>query len=190
MRKAILFISAVLLIANSFLGQKVKAGQECFPEKNNELLVYDVAQLLSNSERIQLENKLDEFARATSNQIAVIIVPDLCGMEKAQFAIELGEKWGIGQKKDDNGIVVLIKPKTPSEKGKVFIAVGRGLEGAIPDAKAFLIVENEMKPRFIEGKMYEGIDAATNVIMQLAKGEYNFTSYENDSKKGGGKTNW
>ncbi|MFM9985674.1 MAG: TPM domain-containing protein, partial [Flavobacteriales bacterium] len=111
-------------------------------------------------------------------------------MEKAQFAIELGEKWGIGQKKEDNGIVILVKPKTPTEKGKVFIAVGRGLEGAIPDAKAFLIVDNEILPRFREGKMYEGIDVATNVIMQLAKGEYTIASYENDSKKGGGKTNW
>ena len=114
MKRIALIIAAVVLLACSFSGQKVKAGQECFPQKNNELLVYDVAQLLTNGERAQLERKLDDFARTTSNQVAVIIVPDLCGMEKAQFAIELGEEWGLGQKKEDNGIVFLLKNKPPT----------------------------------------------------------------------------
>lgn len=190
MRKWCISVLSVWFAISAVLGQKVKAGQECFPVKNDELLVYDVAKILTNQERSQLELKLDDFARTTSNQIAVIIVPDLCGMEKAQFAIELGEQWGLGQKKEDNGIVILVKPKTTSEKGKVFIAVGRGLEGAIPDAKAFLIVDNEILPRFREGRMYEGLDVATNVIMQLAKGEYNIATYENDKKKGSGGGSW
>lgn len=189
------FKLVIILLALNFpliaiRAQKVKAGQECFPKKNEEKLVYDEAALLSRFEVNQLDQKLIEFEKATSNQIAVIIVPDLCGMEKAQFAIELGEMWGIGQKKEDNGVVMLIKPKTASEKGKVFIAVGRGLEGAIPDARAFLIVDNEVLPRFREGKMFEGIDVATNILMELAKGEYSFEQYENEKEEGAKGGGW
>ena len=110
-------------------------GQECFPQKQNKL-VYDEANVLSPEEESDLEKRLVAFADSTSNQITLVIVADLCGMDKYQFAIELGESWGVGQSKEDNGVVFLVKPKTPDSKGEIFIAVGRGLEGAIPDITA------------------------------------------------------
>ncbi len=177
MKKFLLFLLVCWLQLSMSFAQDIKAGQECFPKKNDELLVYDEAQLLTPAQRTQLESKLDQFALSTSNQIVIVIVPDLCGMDKSQFAIELGEAWGVGHAKEDNGVVMLIKPKTPESKGQVFLAIGRGLEGAIPDAKTFLIVDNEMLPRFKNKDMYGGIDAATNVIISLAKGEYNIDAY-------------
>ncbi len=177
MKQLLLLILSVCSIFLFAKAQNDKVGQECFPSKNNERLLYDVANLLSSTEQIALENKLDQFAASTSNQIAVVIVSDLCGMDKAQFTIELGEAWGLGQGKSDNGLLMLIKPKTGTEKGKYFIAVGRGLEGAIPDAKLYLIEENEMVPRFRQNDMYGGINAGLDVLMSLAKGEYNIDSY-------------
>ena len=164
------------------------AGQECFPKKENKL-VYDVANLLNDGDESMLESMLVSFADSTSNQITVVIVPDLCGMDKAQFAIELGESWGVGQAKEDNGIVMLVKPKTPESKGEIFIAVGRGLEGAIPDITAKQIIDNECIPSFKKEAYYDGIYAGATVLMQLARGEYDSDAYASKhtkrKKKGG-----
>lgn len=170
-----LLTSLLALIITTMLGQKV--GQECFPEKKTDKMVYDDASILSQQEWQMLEKKLEEFVIRTSNEISVVIVPDLCGMEKAQFATELGELWGIGQAKEDNGILVLVKPKTIDSRGEVFIAVGRGLEGIIPDATVFMIVTNEMIPSFQQQDMAGGINKAVDILMALAQGEYDSTDY-------------
>lgn len=161
------------------------AGQECFPKKNPDKLVYDEANVLSSQFISQLEGDLQNFALSTSNEIYVVVVPDLCGMDKAQFAIELGELWGAGQEKEDNGIIVLVKPRTDQEKGKTFIAIGRGLEGAIPDAEAFLIIENEMLPEFKMNNYEQGLANATAVLKSLAQGEYNIEAYKSKHQKKG-----
>lgn len=136
-------------------------------------------QVLTPDQSDALEAKLDDFANSTSNQIAVVIIDSLYGNEPADFATELGQEWQIGQKKFDNGVVILIKPTVPR---KIFIAPGYGLEGAIPDATCEMIVQNEMIPEFKQGNYYTGIDKAVDVIMGLAKGEYNSSEY---AKKNG-----
>lgn len=166
-----------LSITNVF-SQKV--GQECFPNKSN-TLVYDVAGVLRQSEGQRLAEELKLFHDSTSNQIAVVIVPDLCGMEKAQFAIELGEYWGVGHKKEDNGIIILIQPKTSHNKGQVFIATGRGLESVIPDATCKIIVDREMIPHFKEGRYLEGIQAAAEILKSLARKEYSSDEYKSQA---------
>jgi uncharacterized protein len=182
-----LIILFTLLFASANITAQL-AGQECFPKKESKL-VYDVADLLTSKEEAIVEKTLVAFADSTSNQITVVIVPDLCGMEKAQFAIELGESWGVGQAKEDNGIVFLVKPKTVDSKGEIFIAVGRGLEGAIPDITTKQIIDNECIPQFKHNKYFEGISAGTMVLMQLARGEYNSDAYASKhlkrKKKGG-----
>ena len=178
----------VLWLLLGTMGQAQLAGQECFPKKENKL-VYDVANALNEGEESTLESLLVSFADSTSNQITVVIVPDLCGMDKAQFAIELGELWGVGQKKEDNGIVMLVKPKTPESKGEIFIAVGRGLEGAIPDITTKQIIDNECIPAFKNQGYYDGIYAGATVLMQLARGEFDSDAYASKhakrKKKGG-----
>jgi uncharacterized protein len=176
----IFFLTIGLL--QTAIAQELKAGQECFPEKKN-TLVYDVANVISASEEVALNEVLIAFADSSSNQIAVVIVPDLCGMEKAQFAIELGENWGVGQRKEDNGIILLIKPKTPESEGQIFIAVGRGLEGAIPDITTKQIIENEIIPGIKQNGYFAGVEAGCSTLMALAAGEYNSDEYSNKHKK-------
>lgn len=173
------FIASLFLIVLWFVpihSQSQLAGQECFPEKKLKL-VYDGSNLLTSTQLSMLEMDLVAFDDSTSNQIAVVIVPDLCGMEKAQFAIELGELWGVGHAKEDNGIVVLIKPKTSESKGEAFIAIGRGLEGAIPDATTKMIIDKEMIPLFKENNYYAGITNGLSVLKELARGEYSSSEY-------------
>jgi uncharacterized protein len=143
-------------------------------------LVNDFAGLLSPGEAQQLETSLESFARETSNQIALVIVEDLDGLDKASYAFELGEKWGVGQKGFDNGIVFLIKPKIGNQKGDVFIAVGYGLEGAIPDITAKRIVDNEVIPYFRNEQYLEGIQAGLAVLSNLARGEFSAADYNTE----------
>jgi len=130
---------------------------------------------LTTDETNQLENKLEQFSNETSNQIAIVIVDSTNGYEPAEYATELGHQWGIGQKKSDNGIVILVKLSPPR---KVFIAVGYGLEGAIPDGTTEEIVQNEILPEFKKGSYYLGLNKAVDVIMGFAKGEYNSSNYD------------
>jgi uncharacterized protein len=146
------------------------------PEKPNPPKLYvnlskEFPNFLSKDEADRIEEKLEQFSRETSNQIAVVVVDDFGGYTAAEFATLLGEKWGVGKKGKDNGIVVLIKPTGKQGERELFIAVGLGLEGAIPDLATKKIRENIMQPLFAEGRFYEGLDKGLDALMQLAKGE-------------------
>ncbi len=146
-------------------------------------LVNDLANVFTAEQVSTMETKLVEFSNSTTTQITVVTVNSLDGYDKAEYAFELGEKWGVGDAKFDNGIVVLFKPKTPDASGQIFIATGYGLEGVIPDAIAKRIVENEMIPLFKENKIYEGIDKGLNVLMDLSLGEYTAKEYKRKTQR-------
>lgn len=124
-----------------------------------------------------IESVLRAFNDTTSNQITVVTVSDLGGYEPSMFAYEIGERWGVGNKKYDNGVVLLIKPKTSSSAGQAFIAPGYGLEPVLTDAVCKRIVEEEMIPHFREGDYAGGVEAALQVIMPLAAGEISTEEY-------------
>lgn len=149
-------------------------GQTLLPRPEPPRLVNDYAGILSPEQVQALENKLVAFNDSTSNQIAVVIVDDLQGYDRSDFAYRVARDWGIGQGDFNNGLLVLVKPKTASSSGQVFIATGYGLEGAIPDLACADIIDNEIIPRFRENDYYGGIDAGTNVLMALASGEYSY----------------
>lgn len=146
--------------------------------------VNDYASVFSSGQRSNLEKALVKFSNETSNRIVIVTVDDLGGMDPSSFAFELGEKWGVGNAEFDNGIVILIKPKTLMSKGGVFIAVGYGLEGVISDLVANQIVQREMIPRFKQDAYYEAVVAALNVIMPLVKGEISQEEYSDKGNSG------
>ena len=134
-------------------------------------LVNDLAQVFTSEQVSRLENTLVAFDDSTSNQIAVVTVKDLEGYDASEYAVRIGLDWGVGSEQFNNGIVLLVKPKTFDSAGQVFIAVGYGLEGAIPDAYAKRIIENELIPHFRNNDYYAGVEAACDVLMKLASGE-------------------
>jgi uncharacterized protein len=149
-------------------------------------LVNDFTGMLTASEINMLEQKLVSFNDSTSTQIAIIVVPSLDGYDKSDYAQRLAEKWGIGQKGLNNGVIILIKPKTGDSKGEVFIAQGYGLEGAIPDLTCSEIVDYEILPAFRTSDYFGGLDKATNTLMSLARGEFSAEQYGKSVKKSGG----
>lgn len=178
------YIKSLLLFAILLLLTTPGFTQGSIPERPDPPhLVNDYASILSPDQLQSLESQLVAFNDSTSVQIAVVIVPTLNGYDKSDYAQQLGQKWGVGGSKFDNGFVVLIKPKSASENGEAFIATGYGVEQFVPDATAYDIVTNEMIPLFKRNDYYGGINAATNVLMSLVKGEYKAESY-GKSKKG------
>jgi len=179
MRK-LLFLVLILIGAGS-------AGFAQIPERPVPArLVNDFAGVLGKNEQNALENSLQKFVRQTSTQIVVLTVPDLQGYDKADYAFQVGEKWGVGQKGKDNGIVVLLKPKTNDSKGQVFVATGYGLEAVLPDAIVNRdIVDYEMIPRFQQGDYYGGLAAGISVMMEITKGEYTAEQYQERVNAGG-----
>jgi len=143
----------------------------------------EMPEFLNDQEEQLLEQKLENFSNQTSNQIVIVIVDDLSELEPWDYATQLGQKWGVGQSKFDNGIVILVKPTGGKGQRKSFIAIGSGLEGAIPDITAKRIVEKELNSNFANGNVYEGFDKTTDVLIALAKGEYNSDQYGKRNKK-------
>ena len=141
--------------------------------------VNDFANLLSDSEEHALEQKLVNYNDTTSTQICVVTVTSLDGTTSDDFAQQLGEKWGVGTK-NNNGVVILVKPKTADELGDVSIQVGYGMEPYITDAVNYGIRTKEMIPAFKENNYYKGIDNAVNAIIGLASGAFKADKYAND----------
>jgi len=148
-------------------------------------LVNDFAGLLDEAQRRSLEQKLADFDRETSTQITVVTVDDLDGYAPADYAQRLHDKWGVGRKGKDNGILILVKPSQPDSRGEAYISVGYGLEGVIPDITAGRILDQEMIPEFRRGSVYDGLDKATNVLMQLSRGEFTADQYAGRDEGGG-----
>jgi len=123
---------------------------------------------LSPAEIRALDRKLAAFEKETTNQIAVLLIPSLEGDSLEDYSLRLAEKWKIGQKGRNNGVILLVV----KNERKLRIEVGYGLEGALPDALAGTIIRNEIAPRFRAGQFYQGIDAGIEAIMAATKGEY------------------
>lgn len=130
--------------------------------------VNDRAALLSAATRNQLERELKTFEAETSNQIVVVTIASLEEENLEDFSIRLAEQWKIGQKGKDNGVILLISREDRAAR----IEVGYGLEGALPDLTAKLIIERELLPRFREGKFDEGVQRAVQAVIAATKGEY------------------
>ncbi len=130
--------------------------------------VNDYANVLSADARTQLEYALTEFAATTSSEIAVVTVPDMGNDYVEHFALSVAEKWGVGGKEKDNGILIFL---SIAERA-IRIEVGYGLEGALPDSVANRIIQNEMVPALREGNYDAAVGNAVQSVIEATRGEY------------------
>lgn len=176
------FIAILMLLLPILVAAQADIPTPMEPKR----LVNDFANLLDQNQLQELENKLTAFNDSTGVQIAVVIVSTLKGYDPSDFAQRIGQNWGVGGGKFDNGFVLLVKPKSPDEKGEAFIATGYGVEKFVPDATAYDIVNNEMIPFFKQNDYPGGINAGTEAIFKFVSGEYKPDKYK--SKSTGGKS--
>ncbi|MEO7987962.1 MAG: TPM domain-containing protein [Chryseolinea sp.] len=142
-------------------------AQVALPEHGGQW-VHDQANVLSASTKSEIESILKAERDSTSNQIAVLIVPSLEGESMEDFSLRVAEKWQIGQKKKDNGVLMLI---SINDK-KMRIETGYGLEGVLTDALSSRINRNEMAPYFRQGDFDTGVRVGVMAVIQAIKGEY------------------
>jgi uncharacterized protein len=132
----------------------------------------DYASLVSPDTAQQLDQKLENFERETSNQILVVIYKSLPGGAAVEdFAQAAFRAWKVGQKGKNNGAILFIFVNDR----KAWIQTGYGLEGALPDAICRRIVGDELAPRFQAGDFNGGLTAAVNAMIAATKGEYKGT---------------
>jgi len=143
--------------------------------------VNDFAQMMTDSARTQLETKLVQFKKDTSNEISVVTINSLQGDTIENFAEKLFQEWGIGKKDKDNGILLLIA----SQDRQMRIEVGYGLEGALTDAQSYWIIQNILRPAFQAENYDQGITDAVDKIIAATKGEYVPTQNASTSSKTG-----
>nr|WP_121270848.1 TPM domain-containing protein [Pedobacter schmidteae] len=163
-------IIAFLLIIFSAIGYA-----QDFPEKPN-TLVNDYTGTLSSDQIRQLEQKLVAFDDSTSIQVAIAVIKSVGEYDINDYAMQLGRKWGVGTKGKDNGVMIVVA----LGDRKIAIQTGYGVEGVLPDMYTRRIIDNDIKPYFKAGDYYQGLEAGTNAIISLSKGEY-----KNDKPKAG-----
>ncbi len=143
------------------------SAQKQVPELWN-LRVHDDANVLRHETAETLESQLKTYEDSTSNQIAILTVTSLDGDVIENYSMRVVEKWKLGSKKNDNGVLILVVV----EDHKMRIEVGQGLEGVLTDALCNRIIRNEMAPAFRQGDFDAGVTAAVNSVIKGIGGEY------------------
>ena len=172
----------ILLIFFAFIvSLKTIFAQEFPTQSNPPKIVNDFAGLINPAQVQELESKLVAFNDTASSQIAIVTITDLGVYEISDYAFRLAEKWGIGQKGKNNGILILVS-KT---QRKTFIATGYGVEEYLPDAICKRIVELTINPSFKQGNFYEGLTKGSDEIINRLSGKFD-TSGDKKITKGKG----
>lgn len=140
--------------------------------------VNDYAGMISPSVKASLEDELKAFEQSDSTQIVILTIPSLKNEVLEEYSIKVAEKWKIGQKGKDNGIIVLVA----KQERKIRIEVGRGLEGRLTDLMAGRIIDLVIKPRFKRGDFDGGFTAGIHSLIDATRGEF---KVEEKRKAGG-----
>ena len=129
--------------------------------------VTDLTATLTSDQRAALEQKLAALEARKGSQVAVLLVPTTQPETVEQYAIRVFDQWKLGRKGMDDGVLLLVA----KNERRLRIEVGYGLEGAIPDAIAKRVIDEDIVPLFKQGNFYGGISAGTDRVSKLIEGE-------------------
>lgn len=129
--------------------------------------VTDPSAILSTAARDSINLMLGQLEKDSGIEVAVVMLPSIGNDDIFDFAHNLFRKWGIGKKKENNGLLVLFV----MDQHKVRFTTGYGLEGTLTDALSKRIQMNEMVPAFKEGKWDEGMVKGVRATVAILKGE-------------------
>lgn len=178
--------SLALLVASlvAFAGANLRAAETIPPKPAG--YFNDYAGVVSQDQALRLNEKLAQFERETSNQVLVAVFRKMeTNSSIEDFTQRIAQAWGVGKKDRKNGTVLFVF----IEDRKMYIQVGYGLEGVLPDATAFDITERHIKPFFKNNDYPGGLATGIELICQAIRGEYTGdgkTTAERSSRKSGG----
>lgn len=152
--------------------------------------VNDFANVIDAATEAAIDRQLDQLEQKTSSEIAVATVPSLDGVSVEEYANKLFREWGVGQAKQDNGVLILVAPNDRSMR----IEVGYGLEGVLPDGLAGQIIREDFLPRFRENDYTGGIRTGVARVAEVVERHQVLTPEElarfNESNNGAGAPAW
>ena len=158
------------------IGFLLIAGQLLFAVKLPELkmMINDNAGILSANQEQELEKMLRQTELSKSAEIALLTVSDLGGLTIEDYSMRVVEKWKLGKKDRDNGVLLLVS----INDRKVRLEVGYGLEGLLTDAKSSYIINQIIIPEFRKGNYYTGIKTGLIAVSGLINGSYEISASE------------
>jgi len=166
MSKRILSIAALLVCVVMLF---CSCGEEKgYPTATERFFVNDFANVIDSADEDSMYNSAVSLNNATTSQVVVVTVETLGGKEPYQYALELGREWGVGTEENDNGIVILLS----TEEREIYIAVGYGLEGALPDSKTGRIIDTYGIEYLRNDEFSKGLTAIQNALVNEVYIEY------------------
>lgn len=158
-----------VLYIGLFLFQVTLSAQFEIPDKPEiQTSVYDYIDLLDKGEEEALKSKLIRYSDSTSTQIVIVIIASTEGENINYLGAQWGQEWGIGQKDEDNGILVILA----YEDRKVAINTGYGIEEYVTDARARRIIDQVIIPEFRAGDYYAGLDKGADALFASLTGAF------------------
>ena len=138
------------------------------PPAGQQTSLYDYYGLLNASQKSSLEQKLIRYSDSTSTQIVIAIIGTTEGEDVQFLGANWAHEWGIGQAKEDNGVLILLA----RDDRRIAINTGYGVEEFLTDALSRRIIERVIIPEFREGDYYAGLDKGADAIFQALNGEF------------------
>ncbi len=167
--KRIISIAVSLLLIICLCG--CESAEEKFPTPTEKFFVNDFAEVMDDTAENEFYTKAATLQKATGAQVVIVTVEDLNGLEPWEYATELGREWGVGSEENNNGIVVLLS----RDDREIFISVGYGLEGALPDSKTGRIIDVYGIPYLKNDDFGAGLVAIGNALVNEVYLEYGLT---------------
>ncbi|MBQ8741503.1 MAG: TPM domain-containing protein [Clostridia bacterium] len=171
-KAAALTLPVILIISLASCGKETK---DQYPTPTEKFFVNDFAAVMTEEDINTIYTKGAALDEATTAQAVVVTVESLDGKEPADYALELGRQWGVGTEEDDNGVVILLS----EGDREIYIAVGYGLEGALPDSKTGRIIDNYGLSYFSSDNFSSGLVNVYNAIVNEIYIEYGMQPSEN-----------
>ena len=169
--KRLLSILIIALITLSLCGCEAESD---FPTPTKNFYINDFANVISEEDENEILSRGVALNKKTTAQVVVVTVESLDGYTPADYAVGLGDEWGVGDKEKDNGIVILLS----TEEREIFIAVGYGLEGALPDSKTGRIIDRYGLSYLKADNFSKGLTEINRAIVNEVYIEYGFEPEE------------
>ncbi|HEY1193860.1 TPM domain-containing protein [Flavobacterium sp.] len=157
-----------LLFISFFISNTTFAQFEIPKKPSFQTSIYDYANVLSSTEKSQLEEKLIRYSDSTSTQIVVITIESLKGEDIGILTPKWAQEWGIGQAKEDNGVLILLA----KAERRIWISPGYGLEDRLTAGIGGEITRNIIIPEFKKGSYYNGLDKGADALFDVFRGKY------------------
>lgn len=161
LKNVFILVAVVSLLTGMFVARALGQTAEQTVAQRPTGFVQDRAGVFSAADAAALEQKLEAYEKATTNEVGVLVVPNMGGEDVEGYANRVFHEWGIGKKDKKNGVLLVVS----IGDRKYRIEVGYGLEGVLPDGRAGQIGRESLVPAFKQQHYSAGIDSAVDAIL-------------------------